>query len=64
MTLKKQVVKKEWYNNVGVNTPRMEKTNGKWVKKNLKKIFKKQEISYEKKREIVEKAEQQLTGAQ
>ena len=40
--------KKEWYNNVGVNTPMLEADKWEMVKKNLKKLFKKQEILYEK----------------
>jgi len=41
--------KQEWFNQVGVNTPELEKKNGKWVEKNLRKLYQKQEISYEKK---------------
>ena len=56
--------KNEWFNNVGVNTPQLEKDKWEMGEDQLKKpLLKKQEILYEKKRELVEKAENELQGA-
>jgi ribosomal protein L37AE/L43A len=56
--------KKEWYNNVGVNTPMLEADKWEMGKKQFEKTIQDARDFIREKREIVEKAEQQLTGAQ
>jgi len=56
--------KKEWYNNVGVNTPMLEADKWERGKKQFEKTIQDARDFIREKREIVEKAEQQLTGAQ
>ena len=55
--------KKEWYNNVGVNTPMLEADKWEMGKKQFEKTIQEARDFIREKREIVEKAEQQLTGA-
>ena len=54
--------KKEWYNNVGVNTPMLEADKWEMGKKQFEKTIQEARDFIREKREIVEKAEQQLTG--
>ena len=56
--------KKTWYNNVGVNTPELEKDKWEMDEEAFNKTIKEAKDFIKEKREIVEKAEQQLTGAQ
>ena len=56
--------KKTWYNNVGVNTPELEADKWEMGKQEFEKTIKEARDFIKEKREIVEKAEQQLTGAQ
>ena len=56
--------KNEWFNKLVLTILNLKKKNGKWVKNKFEKtIIEKQEILYEKKRELVEKAENELQGA-
>tara|TARA_B100000579_G_C22754288_1_gene815593 strand:+ start:537 stop:1100 length:564 start_codon:yes stop_codon:yes gene_type:complete len=54
--------KKEWLNNVGVNTPELEKETWEMGEKEFEKNIKDARNFIREKREIVEEAEQQLTG--
>ena len=56
--------KKEWLNNVGVNTPELEKDKWEMDEEAFNKTIKEAKDFIREKREVVEKAEQQLTGAQ
>ena len=56
--------KKTWYNNVGVNTPELEKDKWEMDEEAFNKTIKEAKDFIREKREVVEKAEQQLTGAQ
>ena len=56
--------KKEWYNNVGVNTPMLEADKWEMGKEKFEETIQEARNFIREKREIVEKAEQQLTGAQ
>ena len=56
--------KKEWYNNVGVNTPMLEADKWEMGKEKFEETIQEARDFIREKREIVEKAEQQLTGAQ
>ena len=55
--------KKTWYNNVGVNTPELEADKWEMGKQEFEKTIKEARDFIKEKREIVEKAQQQLTGA-
>ena len=55
--------KKEWFNNVGVNTPMLESDKWEMGEKEFEKTISEARDFIREKREIVEKAEQQLTGA-
>ncbi len=54
--------KKEWLNNVGVNTPELEKETWEMGEEQFEKTIQEAREFIKEKREIVEKAEQQLTG--
>ena len=56
--------KKEWYNNVGVNTPMLEADKWEMGKEKFEETIQEARDFIREKREIVEKAEQQLTGAE
>ena len=56
--------KKTWYNNVGVNTPMLEEDKWEMGKEKFDETIEEARDFIREKREIVEKAEQQLTGAQ
>ena len=56
--------KKEWYNNVGVNTPMLEADKWEMGKEKFEETIQEARDFIREKKEIVEKAEQQLTGAQ
>ena len=56
--------KKTWLNNVGVNTPELEKEKWEMGEQEFEKNIKDARDFIREKKEIVEKAEQQLTGAQ
>ena len=56
--------KKTWYNNVGVNTPMLEEDKWEMGKEKFDETIEEARNFIREKREIVEKAEQQLTGAQ
>ena len=56
--------KKTWYNNVGVNTPMLEEDKWEMGKEKFDQTIQEARDFIREKREIVEKAEQQLTGAQ
>ena len=56
--------KKEWYNNVGVNTPMLEADKWEMGKEKFEETIQEARDFIQEKRELVEKAEQQLTGAQ
>ena len=56
--------KKEWYNNVGVNTPMLEADKWEMGKEKFEETIQEARDFIKEKREVVEKAEQQLTGAQ
>ena len=56
--------KKVWMNQVGVNTPEMEKETWEMGKEKFEETIQEARDFIREKREIVEKAEQQLTGAQ
>ena len=56
--------KKTWYNNVGVNTPELEKDKWEMDEEAFNKTIKEAKDFIREKREVVEKAEQQLTGAE
>jgi len=55
--------KKEWFNNVGVNTPMLESDKWEMGEKEFEKTISEARDFIREKREIVEKAKQQLTGA-
>ena len=55
--------KKEWYNNVGVNTPMLEEDKWEMGKEKFDETIQEARDFIKEKREIVEKAQQQLTGA-
>jgi len=55
--------KKEWFNNVGVNTPMLESDKWEMGEKEFEKTISEARDFIREKREIVEKAEQQLQGA-
>ena len=54
--------KKEWLNNVGVNTPELEKETWEMGEEQFEKTIQEARDFIKEKREIVEEAEQQLTG--
>jgi hypothetical protein len=56
--------KKEWYNNVGVNTPMLEADKWEMGKEKFEETIQEARDFIKEKREVVEKAEQQLTGAE
>ena len=56
--------KKEWFNNVGVDTPMLEADKWEMGKEKFEETIQEARDFIQEKREIVEKAEQQLTGAQ
>ena len=56
--------KKTYFNNVGVNTPELEKDKWEMDEEAFNKTIKEAKDFIREKREVVEKAEQQLTGAQ
>ncbi len=56
--------KKEWFNNVGVNTPMLESDKWEMGEKEFEKTIQEARDFIREKKEIVEKAEQQLTGAE
>ena len=56
--------KKEWFNNVGVNTPMLESDKWEMGEKEFEKTISEARDFIKEKREIVEKAEQQITGAE
>ena len=55
--------KKTWYNNVGVNTPMLEEDKWEMGKEKFDETIQEARDFIKEKREIVEKAQQQLTGA-
>jgi len=55
--------KKEWFNQVGVDTPELEAEKWEMGEKEFEKTISEARDFIKEKREIVEKAEQQLTGA-
>ena len=55
--------KKTYFNNVGVNTPELEKDKWEMDEEAFNKTIKEAKDFIREKREVVEKAEQQLTGA-
>ena len=55
--------KKEWFNNVGVNTPMLESDKWEMGEKEFEKTIQEARDFIREKKEIVEKAEQQITGA-
>ena len=63
MTLKKQVVKKNGLTKLVLIIQNLKKKSGKWVKKNLKTIVEEAEDFIREKRELVEKAKNELQGA-
>ena len=56
--------KKTYFNNVGVNTPMLEEDKWEMAEQEFEKSISEARDFIREKREIVEKAEQQLTGAQ
>ena len=54
--------KKEWYNNVGVNTPMLEADKWEMGKEKFEETIQEARNFIQEKRELVEEAEQQLTG--
>jgi ribosomal protein L37AE/L43A len=56
--------KKEWLNQVGVNTPELEKEKWEMGEKEFEKTISEARDFIQEKRKLVEKAEQQLTGVQ
>ena len=56
--------KKEWFNNVGVNTPMLESDKWEMGEKEFEKTISEARDFIKEKREVVEEAEQQLTGAE
>ena len=56
--------KKTWYNNVGVNTPMLEEDKWEMGKDKFDETIQEARDFIKEKREVVEKAEQQLTGAE
>ena len=55
--------KKEWFNNVGVNTPMLESDKWEMGEKEFEKTISEARDFIREKREIVEEAEKQLQGA-
>ena len=55
--------KKEWYNQVGINNPELEKDTWKMGEKEFEKTISDARDFIREKRELVEDAEKQLTGA-
>ena len=55
--------KKEWYNNVGVNTPMLEADKWEMGEKEFEKTIQEARDFIKEKRQIVEDAEKQLQGA-
>ena len=55
--------KKEWFNNVGVNTPMLESDNWEMGEKEFEKTISEARDFIKEKRQMVEQAEQQLQGA-
>ena len=56
--------KKTYFNNVGVNTPMLEEDKWEMAEQEFEKTISEARDFIREKRELVEKAEQQLTGAQ
>ena len=56
--------KKEWFNNVGVNTPMLESDNWEMGEKEFEKTISEARDFIKEKRQIVEDAEKQLQGAE
>ena len=56
--------KKTWLNNVGVNTPALEEENWEMGKEQFEKTISEARDFIKEKRQIVEDAQKQLTGAQ
>ena len=56
--------KKEWFNQVGVNNPELEAEKWEMGEKEFEKTISDAKDFIREKRELVEEAEQQLTGAQ
>ena len=56
--------KKEWFNQVGVNNPELEAEKWEMGEEQFEKTISEARDFIKEKREIVEKAEQQLTGAE
>ena len=54
--------KKTWYNNVGVNTPMLEEDKWEMAEEKFEETIQEARNFIREKKEIVEKAEQQLTG--
>ncbi len=54
--------KKEWYNNVGVNTPMLEADKWEMGKEQFEKTISEARDFIREKRQLVEEAEKQLTG--
>ena len=55
--------KKEWFNQVGVNNPELEKEKWEMGEEQFEKTISEARDFIKEKREIVEKAEQQIQGA-
>jgi len=56
--------KKNWYNQVGVNTPELETDTWKMDEEEFNKTISEARDFIREKRQFVEEAEQQLTGAE
>ena len=56
--------KKEWFNNVGVNTPMLESDNWEMGEKEFEKTISEARDFIKEKRQMVDEAEKQLQGAQ
>ena len=56
--------KKEWFNQVGVNNPELESEKWEMGEKEFEKTISNARDFIREKKEVVEKAQQQLTGAQ
>ena len=63
MTLKKTGGKKEWLNQVGINTPELEKEKWEMGEEEFEKTISDARDFIKEKREIVEKAQNELQGA-
>ena len=55
--------KKEWFNNVGVNTPMLESDNWEMCEKEFEKTISEARDFIKEKRQMVDEAEKQLQGA-